>query len=157
MCLPNGCKQASVELQQTEPKESTRVQFDQQSCTGYYRTGGSDMGELRPWHLIILLVVIFVLFGYKKLPDATRSLGRSLRILKTEVKSLHDDDADKPATPEAAAAEAKVPVVPLAVEAPVRAPRVVEAPRASVPEASVPVTPVTTGAPQAPAPDSDQR
>ena len=50
------------------------------------------MGELRPWHIIILVVVIFVLFGYKKLPDATRSLGRSLRILKTEVKSLHDDE-----------------------------------------------------------------
>jgi sec-independent protein translocase protein TatA len=123
------------------------------------------MGELRPWHIIILVVVIFVLFGYKKLPDATRSLGRSLRILKTEVKSLHDDDADKPVTPEAAAAaEAKVPVVPRAVEAPVKAPRVVEAPRASVPDASVPQapspvsqSPVTTGAPQAPAPDSDQR
>ena len=36
----------------------------------------------------------FVLFGYKKLPDATRSLGRSLRILKTEVKSLHDDEPE---------------------------------------------------------------
>jgi sec-independent protein translocase protein TatA len=119
------------------------------------------MGELRPWHIIILVVVIFVLFGYKKLPDATRSLGRSLRILKTEVKSLHDDDADKPATPEAAVAEVKVPVVPVApraVEAPVKAPRVVESPRDSVPEASipqsaVPQSPVTTGAPQSPDPD----
>jgi sec-independent protein translocase protein TatA len=124
------------------------------------------MGELRPWHIIILVVVIFVLFGYKKLPDATRSLGRSLRILKTEVKSLHDDDADKPVVA-TEASEAKVPVAPRAVEAavkaprvvetPVKAPRVVEAPRASVPEASVPQSPVTTGAPQAPAPDSDQR
>ena len=53
------------------------------------------MGELRPWHIIILVAVVFVLFGYKKLPDATRSLGRSLRILKTEVKSLHEDDDPK--------------------------------------------------------------
>ena len=52
------------------------------------------MGELRPWHIIVLVVVVFVLFGYKKLPDATRSLGRSLRILKTEVKSLHDDEPE---------------------------------------------------------------
>jgi sec-independent protein translocase protein TatA len=50
------------------------------------------MGDLRPWHLIVLAIVMFVLFGYKKLPDATRSLGRSLRILKTEVKTLHDDE-----------------------------------------------------------------
>ena len=113
------------------------------------------MGELKPWHIIVLVVVIFVLFGYKKLPDATRSLGRSLRILKTEVKSLHEDDAEKTAAPEAAA-EAKV-AVPRAVEAPVKAPRVVEAPRASVPEASVSQSPVTSGAPQAPAPDSDPR
>ena len=61
------------------------------------------MGELRPWHIIVLVVVVFVLFGYKKLPDATRALGRSLRILKTEVKSLHDDEpeatAEQPARP----------------------------------------------------------
>lgn len=117
------------------------------------------MGELKPWHLIVLLVVIFVLFGYKKLPDATRSVGRSLRILKTEVKSLHDDDADKPVAPEAASAEAKIPLAPRAVEAPVKVARVVEAPRASVPEAAAAPSPVTTvstvstGAPQATAPD----
>ncbi len=52
------------------------------------------MGELRPWHVIVIVALAFVLFGYKKLPDATRSLGRSLRILKTEVKSLHDDEPE---------------------------------------------------------------
>ncbi len=62
------------------------------------------MGELRPWHIIVLVVVVFVLFGYKKLPDATRSLGRSLRILKTEVKSLHDDDSETDAHRRRAAA-----------------------------------------------------
>jgi sec-independent protein translocase protein TatA len=111
------------------------------------------MGELRPWHIIVLVIVIFVLFGYKKLPDATRSLGRSLRILKTEVKSLHDDDAE-PASTAAAAPEAKVPAAPRAVEAPVKAPRVVEAPRATVPQAS---PPVSSGASQAAASDADQR
>jgi sec-independent protein translocase protein TatA len=37
-------------------------------------------------------VVLIVLFGSKKLPDATRSIGRSLRILKTEVQGLHTED-----------------------------------------------------------------
>ncbi len=48
--------------------------------------------ELSPWHLVIILIALFVLFGYKKLPDATRSLGRSMRIFKSEVKGLHDDE-----------------------------------------------------------------
>jgi TatA/E family protein of Tat protein translocase len=37
--------------------------------------------------MLILAVVLIVLFGSKKLPDAARSLGRSMRILKTEVSS----------------------------------------------------------------------
>jgi sec-independent protein translocase protein TatA len=52
---------------------------------------------MRPgWpEILIIAVVILVLFGSKKMPDAARSLGRSLRILKTEVKGLHDDDDEK--------------------------------------------------------------
>ena len=45
-----------------------------------------------PWHWIVLAVVVLLLFGYKKLPDASRSLGRSLRIFKTEIKGMTDDD-----------------------------------------------------------------
>lgn len=45
-----------------------------------------------PWKILIIAVVILVLFGSKKLPDAARSLGKSMRILKTEVTSLHDDE-----------------------------------------------------------------
>jgi len=45
-----------------------------------------------PWKVLIFAVVILVLFGSKKLPEAARSLGRSMRILKTEVSSLHDDE-----------------------------------------------------------------
>jgi sec-independent protein translocase protein TatA len=48
-----------------------------------------------PWKLLIVAVVLIVLFGSKKLPDAARSLGKSMRILKTEVRSLH---VDEPAT-----------------------------------------------------------
>ena len=50
------------------------------------------MPNLGPTELIIIAVVIMVLFGAKRLPDAARSLGRSARILKAETKGLHDDD-----------------------------------------------------------------
>ncbi len=50
------------------------------------------MGALRPWHIAILVVVLILLFGAKKLPDAARGLGRSLRIIKAETKTLRDDD-----------------------------------------------------------------
>jgi sec-independent protein translocase protein TatA len=49
------------------------------------------MGEFGPWHLLIVAGVFVVLFGAKKLPDAARSLGKSARILKTELKGMHDD------------------------------------------------------------------
>ena len=80
------------------------------------------MGELRPWHIIVLLAVIFVLFGYKKLPDATRSLGRSLRILKTEVKSLHDDEPVTASEQQPAAPLLSRPPAPLSRK-PARRPR----------------------------------
>jgi sec-independent protein translocase protein TatA len=41
---------------------------------------------------LLVLVVILLLFGSKKLPDMARSLGRSARILKAETKGLRDDD-----------------------------------------------------------------
>jgi len=55
-----------------------------------------------PWKILIVAVVLIVLFGSKKLPDAARSLGKSMRILKTEVSSLHHDD-DEPAPGSSAA------------------------------------------------------
>ncbi|ADD44098.1 Sec-independent protein translocase subunit TatA [Stackebrandtia nassauensis] len=50
------------------------------------------MGAVRPWHIIVLVVVLVLLFGAKKLPGAARGLGQSLRILKSETKNLRDDD-----------------------------------------------------------------
>jgi sec-independent protein translocase protein TatA len=43
--------------------------------------------------LVLILLAILLLFGYKKLPDASRSLGRSLRIFKGEMKGMKDDDS----------------------------------------------------------------
>ncbi len=50
-----------------------------------------------PWKILIVAVVIIVLFGSRKLPDAARSLGKSMRILKTEVQGLHEDEPAAPA------------------------------------------------------------
>lgn len=47
-----------------------------------------------PWKILIVAVVLIVLFGSKKLPDAARSLGKSMRILKTEIGSLHEEESD---------------------------------------------------------------
>ena len=45
-----------------------------------------------PWKILIVAAVIIVLFGSAKLPQAARSLGKSMRILKTEIKDLHEDE-----------------------------------------------------------------
>ena len=45
-----------------------------------------------PALLIILVLIIVLVFGAKRLPDAARSLGRSMRIFKSEVKEMKDDD-----------------------------------------------------------------
>jgi sec-independent protein translocase protein TatA len=47
-----------------------------------------------PEFLVVLLIVL-VLFGGKKLPDAARGLGRSLRILKAETRGLSDSKTDE--------------------------------------------------------------
>jgi sec-independent protein translocase protein TatA len=54
--------------------------------------------DLGPWEIAIIAVVILVLFGSAKLPQAARSLGRSMRIFKSETKGLIGDDDDKQQT-----------------------------------------------------------
>jgi sec-independent protein translocase protein TatA len=48
--------------------------------------------NLGPTEIIIIAIVIFALFGYRKLPDAARSIGRSMRIFKAETKGMREDD-----------------------------------------------------------------
>jgi sec-independent protein translocase protein TatA len=50
---------------------------------------------LEGWHFIILVALVALLFGYKRLPDAARSLGRSMRIFKSEVDTMRDGDGKK--------------------------------------------------------------
>lgn len=63
------------------------------------------MNLREPSHILILLLVVVVLFGAKRLPDSARALGRSLRIFKAEVKDLENNP--KPEDP-----EKKPPVAP---------------------------------------------
>ncbi|MFI0154157.1 Sec-independent protein translocase subunit TatA [Streptomyces lydicus] len=56
-----------------------------------------------PWHLILIIAVLVLLFGSKKLPDMARGLGRSMRILKSEAKALKDDQPIEPPRAEATA------------------------------------------------------
>jgi sec-independent protein translocase protein TatA len=46
--------------------------------------------------ILILVLVLVLLFGAKKLPDTARGLGRSLRIFKSEIKAAQDDDGNSP-------------------------------------------------------------
>ena len=54
------------------------------------------MGAFRPVHILILILVVLVLFGAKKLPDVARSLGRSMRIFKSEVEEMKNDGKTPP-------------------------------------------------------------
>jgi sec-independent protein translocase protein TatA len=81
-------------------------------------------GWERPSHWLVIAVVVAVLFGYKKLPDAARSVGRSLRIFKTEIKGMGEDDAVREANKKQATAATPAtdpapaaPAVPPAIEA----------------------------------------
>lgn len=48
-----------------------------------------------PSHILLLLIVLVVLFGAKRLPDSARSLGRSMRIFKSEMKEMKEDDKNE--------------------------------------------------------------
>ena len=46
------------------------------------------------WELVLIVLVILLLFGAKKLPELARGSGRALRIFKSETKGLIDEDDD---------------------------------------------------------------
>jgi sec-independent protein translocase protein TatA len=51
------------------------------------------MGFLKePSHIILVVLVLVILFGSRRLPDVARGLGQSMRIFKSEVKQMKDDD-----------------------------------------------------------------
>lgn len=82
------------------------------------------MGLTKPWHWAVLLLVVLLLFGAKRLPDLAKSVGQSMKIFKKEIKELHDDEP---------------PVTPIVVpEATATAPPVVVKPTTAPSESSAP-------------------
>lgn len=63
------------------------------------------MPNLGPWEIIVIGLIIVLLFGWKKLPDMARSLGRSARVFKSEVDEMKQDGKSGPS----AASQATVP------------------------------------------------
>ena len=83
------------------------------------------MGNFKGWEILVILVLLLVLFGAKRLPDAARGLGRSLRIFKSEIKEMREDDtpASGPVKREAPPAPPAIETRPIATDdAPTRAP-----------------------------------
>ncbi len=55
------------------------------------------MGDLlQPWHLIVLAVVAFLLFGAKRLPELGKGLGEGLKGFKEGIKGISDPVAPAP-------------------------------------------------------------
>jgi sec-independent protein translocase protein TatA len=78
------------------------------------------LNGLQPWHLIILVLVVVLLFGAKRLPDAARSIGKSMKIFKAETKDLtgeHKAAAHEDAEPVETKQIPATPVVPVAPSA----------------------------------------
>ena len=74
------------------------------------------MGDaLAPWHIIILVVVLVLLFGARRLPGAAKSLGESMHIFKRSVQGLNPEDHDSSAASAASAPTAPPAVLPPAV------------------------------------------
>jgi sec-independent protein translocase protein TatA len=81
------------------------------------------MGDaLAPWHIIILVIVLVVLFGARRLPGAAQSLGQSMHIFKRSVQGLHPDEHDSAANPAPGTTQSFFPATPTTPPSAVAAP-----------------------------------
>lgn len=65
--------------------------------------------NLRGWEWVILLAIVLLLFGARRLPDLARSVGRSMKIFRSEVKDMKQDD---PVSPTSSTSSASTPLAP---------------------------------------------
>jgi sec-independent protein translocase protein TatA len=99
------------------------------------------MPNLGGWEFVILIGVLVLLFGAKRLPDMARSIGQSARVFKGEMKGMRNDDdpAGKRAEPAAAPAEpAALPPTTPSSATPASPPPAPPATSAEIPQASRP-------------------
>ncbi|MFF0162706.1 Sec-independent protein translocase subunit TatA [Streptomyces sp. NPDC005263] len=75
------------------------------------------MGRLGPTEIILILVIVILLFGAKKLPDMARSLGKSARILKSEAKAMKSEGQDNTSTAAAPPNDDQQPPVQRTIQA----------------------------------------
>jgi sec-independent protein translocase protein TatA len=59
------------------------------------------MGELSPWHVLIVVAAFVLLFGANKLPQMARSVGQSMRIFKAETRALSGEREPEQSPPRA--------------------------------------------------------
>ncbi|MEU9302371.1 Sec-independent protein translocase subunit TatA [Streptomyces sp. NPDC048269] len=77
------------------------------------------IGNLKPLEILLIIAVIVLLFGAKKLPEMARSLGKSARILKSEAKAMKKDGEAEDAAAAATVADQapQQPVAPRTIQA----------------------------------------
>ncbi|WNZ12847.1 Sec-independent protein translocase subunit TatA [Streptomyces sp. 11x1] len=75
------------------------------------------IGNLKPLEIVLIIAVILLLFGAKKLPDMARSLGKSARILKSEAKAMKKDDEATAASETTQEQAAQQPIAPRTIQA----------------------------------------
>ncbi|MEU1279827.1 Sec-independent protein translocase subunit TatA [Streptomyces sp. NPDC005805] len=75
------------------------------------------IGNLKPLEIVLIIAVILLLFGAKKLPDMARSLGKSARILKSEAKAMKKDDEAAAPAPQPADQEPAQPTTHRTIQA----------------------------------------
>ena len=101
------------------------------------------MGFLREPSVWIVILVLILLFGAKRLPDVARGVGRSLRVFKAETEGLKTDGSTQPAPP-SVTTQSAAPVAPAPDQ-----PRYLVDPVTGEQVLAQPVTPPADGAPRA--------
>jgi sec-independent protein translocase protein TatA len=57
------------------------------------------LAVLSEWHIILALILVFLLFGGKKLPELARGIGEAMKEFKKASRDIHDDTQTPPITP----------------------------------------------------------